>query len=95
MMTGLNDMLTERQNAVINCLQNGWVLVTDWDSKGADVCNDNYQYHITNRLFWNLVDKGLIEQGNAQEFFNYGLTKVGQEIKTKDYTTLNRRVFAE
>lgn len=76
--------LTLKQNAVIYCLQNGWAMITDMEMKGAIVCGNKFQFKITNRLFWNLVDKGLIYQGNWTEHrYNYVLTTLGKTIKTK------------
>lgn len=75
--------LTPKQNDVIWCLQNGWVLITDSSSKGAIVAIAQKEYKINNGVFWNLVDKGLIYQGFAIYRFNYILTDLGKSIKTK------------
>lgn len=75
--------LTNQQNMVINCLQNGFVLVTDSEHFGAAVADKKGHYLIGSRLFNNLVRKELI----CQEFswpFDYVLTIKGNEINTKD-----------
>lgn len=79
--------LTKQQNMVINCLQNGWVIITDSEYPGAWVGNSSYQFKIVGRLFWNLVEKGLIFQDHGHGFghhWNYILTDEGKGIKTKD-----------
>lgn len=76
--------LTRQQNCVINCLQNGWVLITDSEHKGALVASKTHQYRIGSRLFWNLVDKDLIYQGGSRDHHDYILTRLGATIKTKN-----------
>lgn len=79
--------LTPKQNAVIWCLQNGWILITDSEMKGAIIANNKLQYKINNRLFWNLVDKDLIYQGDWRNHrYNYVISKLGKSIKTKSIT---------
>lgn len=73
--------LTPKQNAVIWCLQNGWILITDNGHKGALVAGDKSEYHINNGLFWRLVKMGLIYQRLGYPF-DYVLTIAGEEIKT-------------
>ena len=73
--------LTPKQNAVIYCLQNGWVFITDMEVKGALVCNNKYEFRINNGLFYRLIELGLVYQGLVyQEFV---LTELGKRIKTK------------
>lgn len=78
-----NIKLTPKQNAVINLLQNGWVLVTGAEVTGAWVSNDKYQFHINNGLFFRLVDMELIYQAGEKEHFSFILTTKGKSIKTK------------
>jgi hypothetical protein len=74
--------LTPVQNKVIWCLQNGWILITDSGMKGAIVgATTKDQFKINNRVFWNLVDKGMIYQ-SLEWPFHYVLTKEGKSIKT-------------
>lgn len=75
--------LTKKQNAVINCLQNGYQLITTSLQTSVIVGNAQYQFEIGPRTFWNLVKKGLIHQINSHPF-DYVLTDFGKEIKTKD-----------
>lgn len=76
--------LTQKQNAVIWCLQNDWFLITDCELKGALVVTDKKQFKINNGLFWRLVNMDLIYQGDWREHrFNYVLTDLGKAIKTK------------
>jgi hypothetical protein len=75
--------LTRQQNAVIWCLQNGWVLITSNEIPGATVANDKHEYRIGSRLFWNLHAMGLIYQRGWEHNFDYHLTPLGEEIKTK------------
>jgi hypothetical protein len=79
--------LTVKQNAVIWCLQNGWILITDSNRKGAIVAANKQQYQINNGLFWRLVHMDLIYQGDfATHRYNYVLTELGKTIKTKPVT---------
>lgn len=80
--------LTPKQNEVIYLLQNGEILITDSDTKGALLTNStktiNGSIRLNNRIFWNLVDKDLIYQGSWMESrCSFILTKKGKEIKTK------------
>jgi uncharacterized SAM-binding protein YcdF (DUF218 family) len=78
--------LTPKQNAVVWCLQNGWVLITGSEMKGATVCNKTHEYHINNGLFWRLVILGIIHQTGGETNFDFRLTKIGANIKTKPVT---------
>ncbi len=76
--------LTPKQNAVIWCLQNGWILITSSDMKGAIVAGKTLQFEINAGLFWRLVHKDLIYQGTWRESrYDYILTEKGKQIKTK------------
>jgi hypothetical protein len=74
--------LSPKQKEVIKDLQNGWSLCTSSDVKGAWVSKSKNvkEYHINNRVFWNLVDKGLIFK-NFRAHFNYTLTALGKTIE--------------
>ena len=75
--------LTIKQNAVIYHLQNGAVIITDSDYKGAVIANRK-QYRINNGLFWRLVKMNLIYQTtNKYQLYDYVLTPLGESIKTK------------
>jgi len=76
--------LTPKQDYVIHCLQNGWVLITDCEMKGALVAGNKKQFHINNGIFWRLVEKELIYQLMHYPF-DYRLTEKGENIKTKSY----------
>ena len=79
--------LTPAQNKVINCLQNGFSISTDSEVCGAVIGTSDFEFNIGNRLFWNLVDKGLIMQDTAHRVggtWGYILTELGENIKTKD-----------
>lgn len=76
--------LTEKQACVIYCLQNGWVLITDNEMKGAIVGSKQKEFHIDNGIFFRLVNKGLIYQELGYPF-NYILTRLGKETKTKKF----------
>lgn len=75
--------LTKQQNKVINCLQNAWVLIADSESAWIAVAHPKGDFIIGTRLFWNLVEKGLIYQ-ELRSPYDYILTALGEEIKTKD-----------
>ena len=75
--------LTPKQNAVIYCLQNGWILVTDSEVRGATVARNKISFTINNGVFWNLVDKGLIYQGGNEVRHHFVLTTLGMKIKTR------------
>jgi hypothetical protein len=74
--------LSAKQNAVIWCLQNGWMLITSSEMKGAICCTDKLEFRISHTIFWNLHDKGLIQQ-QLQWPFDYKITELGKSIKTK------------
>lgn len=74
--------LTVRQNVVMWCLQNGFELITDSTMRGAIVGNSQYQFNIGTTLFWNLSDKGFIEQ-QVEWPFHWVITKIGRDVKTK------------
>ncbi len=79
--------LTPKQNSIIYCLQNGWELITSSDSNIIHCCTKSHQFEFSLTLFYNLLNKGLIYQGNwEQSRFGYILTKKGREIKTKKVT---------
>lgn len=65
--------LSKLQKKVLNDLQNGYILVTSHQLKGGIVCSKGDEYYITNRVFWNLVDKGIIVQ-QSQYPFHFVLT---------------------
>lgn len=72
--------LTPKQKEVIKALQDDFILITGNDMKGADVAKGYLYFHITNRVFWNLVDKGLIYQTGQEGHFNFELTPLGKSI---------------
>ncbi len=73
--------LSKKQKEVMKDLRNGYELATNSDTRGAEVCHKSgNQYHINNRVFWNLVDMGLIFQ-NIEERFQYTLTELGKTIE--------------
>jgi len=72
--------LTPRQKKVIKDLQNGYVLITDNSTTGAWVGNHKEEYRINNRLFYNLMDLGLIIQQYKLPF-DYILTPEGKTIQ--------------
>ena len=74
--------LTPKQNSVIYCLQNGWVLITDMMMSGAIVGNNKLQYNISSGLFWRLVNMNLIYQ-KIDNGFDYTLTELGKNCITK------------
>lgn len=78
-----NTKLTPKQNEVIWYLQHGYELITDSEMPGAIVGGDERQFHIGNRLFWNLHNLGLIRQGDEREAFYFKLTRKGWEIPTR------------
>lgn len=81
--------LTPKQQMVIELLQNGEVLITaaasetDSHKPYAGVTYGKTCIQLSLRVFWNLVDKGLIVQGGQRERFNYILTEKGRELKFK------------
>jgi len=77
--------LTPKQNAVIWCLQNGWVLITSSESRVIICANNTSQFEFGRRLFDNLLGKGLIHQLISSPF-DFVLTKEGKNIKTKPVT---------
>lgn len=76
--------LSPLQIKVIKCLQNDWWLFTDNTIKGAEVISENgkEQFHVSNRVFYNLLQKDLIYQQHEHPF-NYVLTLEGETIKLK------------
>lgn len=78
--------LTKQQNKVINCLQNGFSIITGSEMTGAVIRNGEHQFNIGSRLFWNLYEKGLIFQdcGHGHGTWYYILTELGKTIKTKN-----------
>jgi hypothetical protein len=80
----LSVKLTPKQNEVVWCLQNGWVLITDSAIKGAIVGKGRSDsFTIGNGVFWNLVNKGIIHQMIRYPFW-YVLTELGETFKTKN-----------
>jgi hypothetical protein len=78
--------LTQKQNAVIFCLQQGCCLITSDQYKGAWVAGNKGQYHINNGLFWRLVQMGLIKQSTWEsKNFDYILTALGKKVITKKF----------
>lgn len=76
----MNTKLSPLQKKVVKCLQDDFVLITDNQIKGAMVGNSKGEFHISNRVFCNLIDKGLIYQ-QLQYPFNYILSIAGQNYK--------------
>jgi hypothetical protein len=73
--------LSEKQKEVIEDLQNGYILITNAEMKGANVAHiDGTVYHINNRVFWNLVDLKLIFQDSSRQH-SYVLTNLGKTIE--------------
>lgn len=78
--------LTPKQQMVIELLQNGESLITSAGGGGekpyAGVTCGKDCIQLSLRVFWNLVDKGLIRQGDWQtDRFGFVLTKEGRELK--------------
>jgi hypothetical protein len=76
--------LTPKQNAIIYCLQNGWCLITSYYCQYVTCCNENYQFNFSLTLFWNLKNKGLIDQ-SLRPPHDFVLTDLGKKIKTKKW----------
>jgi hypothetical protein len=74
--------LTRKQNAIIYCLQNGWVLITSKDHPQVLCCTKELEFWITSSMFWKLVNMGLIYQQLSYPF-DWVLTREGKEFKTK------------
>jgi hypothetical protein len=73
--------LSKRQKQVATDLMNGYVIVASSQSTGAWIANDNgNQYHISNRVFFNLVDKNVIRQQYSAPF-DYILTPEFLELQ--------------
>lgn len=64
---------------VIKLLQNGECLITN-DTPFAGVTNGKVCIQLNLRVFWNLVDKGLIGQKLGHPH-NFGLTEAGYKLK--------------
>lgn len=78
--------LTPKQSCVIFCLQQGCVLMTSSQYRTAWVGNTKGQFEISGRVFWNLVDKGLIKQTTWEsDDFDYILTPLGKKVITKTF----------
>jgi len=74
--------LSKKQKEVVSILQRGGCLITSNEMKGAEVWDivTNKSFRISNRVFWNLVDKGMIFQ-NMNKHQNYTITKYGKTIE--------------
>ncbi len=82
--------LTEKQSAVIFCLQQGCCLITSDQYKGAEVAGRKGQFHIDNGIFWRLVKMGLIKQTTWEsKNFDYILTPLGKKVITKKFDLEN------
>lgn len=87
--------LTPKQQMVIELLQNGETLITNAAMGGerayAGVTFGSTTIEISLRVFWNLVDKGLIYQGTWEEHrHNFVLTKTGKDLKFKIVNEKNK-----
>ena len=78
--------LTPKQNCVIFCLQQGCCLITGSQYRTAWVAGNKGQFEISSRLFWRLVDMGLIKQTTWESRnFDYILTALGKKVITKKF----------
>lgn len=78
-----NDLkLTPKQKKVVRDVRDGgYVIITNCEMRGAIIGRTSGdQYEIGTRLFWNMVDKGLIYQQLGYPF-NYVLTEKAKNIK--------------
>jgi hypothetical protein len=76
--------LTPKQSCVIFCLQQGCILITGSQYRTAWVAGKKGQFEISSRLFWNLVEKGLIKQTTWEsDDYDYILTPLGQKVICK------------
>lgn len=71
--------LSKLQKKVMKDLQAGYSIITNCDVRGAWIGNKTMEYHINNRVFYNLVDKGFIYQ-SFRDDFHYVLTDYGKNI---------------
>ncbi len=81
--------LTNKQNCVIYCLQNGCCLITSSEVKGTWIGGKKGQFHINGSIFWNLYNKGLIYQRSEKHGYDYGLTLLGEKLITKHFDLSN------
>lgn len=82
--------LTPKQQMVIELLQNGESLITSAGGGGekpyAGVTYGKSTIQLSLRVFWNLVDKGLIMQGDWEhDRYGFILTEQGKQLKFKAY----------
>lgn len=73
--------LSQKQNSIIYCLQNGWKLLTDRDNKTIVCYTKNLQFEFSKTIFGNLLQKQLIEQQLSWPF-DFTLTELGRGTKT-------------
>ena len=74
--------LTPKQNMVINCMQNGWVLICSPETSYITCAGDKLQFEFNASILFRLINLGLIWQELGS--FDFVLTKAGKEIKTKE-----------
>lgn len=78
-MENKNEKLSRLQKDVIILLNEGWVLITSNECKGAQVCTTNNNgFKINNGVFFRLVEKGYIHQPDCPPF-DYVLTGKAKE----------------
>ncbi len=76
--------LTPKQNMVINCLQQGFVIIAMQDMKNIIICNDVAEFWISPSLFFRLVNMGMIYQTNSEKrCCEWMLTELGKKTITK------------
>lgn len=76
--------LTPKQNMIIFCLQNGWVLITQSTTNTVLCCSSKGQFEFNSSLLFRLVSMGFIYQGNwSKHRFDYVLTELGKKVVTK------------
>ena len=78
--------LTPKQSCVIFCLQQGCILIAGSQYRTAWVAGKKGQFEISSRLFWNLVEKGLIKQTTWEsDDYDYILTPLGKKVICKKF----------
>ncbi len=76
--------LTPKQNMVIYCLQQGFVIIAGPTMPRVCICNNDVEFDITISLFYKLVNMGLIYQSNrARDNHDWMLTELGKKTITK------------
>lgn len=79
--------LTPKQQMVIELLQNGESLITAagdaMDKPYAGVTYGKECIQLSLRVFWNLVDKGLVYQGGQRERHCFVISELGKSLKFK------------